>query len=110
MNLAIRPGLFGGTPRNQTQKSQSDSPRGKVYFMGRDYNSALAFLDEIGVTTAGFWECIHTFASCEGITKGRVYVCPGADEKPDFREIMDYLSGKHMQIILMYEVKTWEVQ
>ncbi len=114
-DLTIRPhnlNIFGaGRSWRRSAKEATIPPTKKVFFMGRSYNEAIEFLNEVDINVSAKWECIHNLASCQGLTAGRIYICPGAEEKPDFKDIVDTLhkQGK-FHFIIMQEVKTWEIQ
>lgn len=111
--MTHRPGLFNNPIRRAVASERGlppPQPKKKgTYFMGKDYHSAVEFLESIGIKPERSWGCIHNLGSLEGLSSGLVYVCPGADEKPDFKAIMDQMSAGTFRVIYLFEMNLAEV-
>ncbi len=100
------PGLFGMPQRKKPVDIKPQPPgTNKVFFMGQDFNQAVAFLESIGLESKRSWNCIHNKAGVEGVNHALIYICPGAENHPHYQDIIDYLwQQPHNRMIFLTEV------
>lgn len=104
-------GLFGGfSARRGQRRATTPTVPPRVFFLAKTFNEGVEFLSSIGIAIDGQWQHLHNVGSAESLKEGTVYICPHADERSDYQEICRILYAGRFRVIIIDEVKTWEVQ
>lgn len=106
------PSLWGGHRQRQDRGAQArtGSPLVKRFFFGKDFNSAWDYMLSTDLPITTRWGCIQNVQACEGIEGGIVYVCPCANEHPQFEAIVNAIRSKKVRMIFLTEVVTEDLQ